>query len=60
MCSESSSPWAEAEEDRLEPVIVEQGAAEDALIGRLGFLGEIADVGVVGGHLTVLSALLHL
>jgi hypothetical protein len=36
----------EAEGDRLEPVVVEQGAAQDALVGRLDLLRQIGEKGV--------------
>ena len=37
---------AEAEDHGLEPVVVVQRAAQDALLGRLDFLRQIVDVGV--------------
>ena len=37
---------AEAEDHRLDPVVVVQGAAQDALVGRLDLLRQIADVRV--------------
>ena len=48
---------AEAEDDHLEPVIVEQGAAQDALVGRLGFLRQIENMRV-GSSLRSLLLLL--
>ena len=50
VCSDKLLALAEAEDDRLDPVVVVQGAAQDALIGRLNLLRQIADVRVGGRH----------
>src|SRR5262249_31938477 len=37
----------EAEQDRLEAVVVEQGAAQDALVGRLDLFRQVEKHGVI-------------
>lgn len=41
---------SKTEGDHLDPVIIEQGAAEDTLLGRLDCLRQIAEVRVGWGH----------
>jgi hypothetical protein len=44
----------EAEQDRLQPVVAEQGAAQDALVGRLDFPRQIEKMRVGWGSSALL------
>src|SRR5512135_403206 len=43
-------PGPEAEDYRLDPLVVVEGAAEDAVFRRLGLAGQVGDVRVGRGH----------